>query len=260
VTRTGKREYTARAPVKRGEFEMEPNEQQQGNVTESQATGQTPPAEGEAQDSTSTQTGSGTAQPGEAKTFTQDEVNRLIDDRLRREREKVGKKYSDYDDLKTKAAEWQKLEDAKKSEIERMTAKLAEEQSKRAELEARVTQQALQAAVVAQAQKMGFVNPIHAWALIDANLLEIDDSGKVLGAEEALKALAKEYDYLVKKSAAPNLNPSEGGGQQRQPLKLTAEEIAAAEMMGMKPEEYAMFRETKNVLDYRTKVGKPGKK
>ncbi|MEO6627624.1 MAG: hypothetical protein ABIP03_03560 [Aquihabitans sp.] len=53
-----------------------------------------------ADDDTTTAT-TETAPPAEppAKTFTQDDVNKIIDDRLKREREK----FADYDDLKKKA-------------------------------------------------------------------------------------------------------------------------------------------------------------
>ncbi|MDQ8045252.1 MAG: hypothetical protein REI11_11660 [Patulibacter sp.] len=50
--------------------------------------------------------------------FTQAEVDRVVRDRLAREREK----YADYDDLKAKAAEF----DKNKSQLDRIEAKLAE--------------------------------------------------------------------------------------------------------------------------------------
>lgn len=49
----------------------------------------------------------------EVKTFTQDEVNRIVDERLKRERAK----FSDYDELKRKAAE----ADTSKSELQKLT-------------------------------------------------------------------------------------------------------------------------------------------
>ena len=55
----------------------------------------------------------------ENKSFSQDEVNEIIKDRLLRERTK----YADYEDLKKKAAEYDKIEEASKSELEKMTEK-----------------------------------------------------------------------------------------------------------------------------------------
>ena len=53
----------------------------------------------------------------EQKTFTQDEMNAIINDRLKREREK----YTDYNDLKKKAELYDKYEEASKSEIQKAT-------------------------------------------------------------------------------------------------------------------------------------------
>ena len=56
-------------------------------------------------------------QEPEVKTFTQDEVNNIVNDRLARER----KKYEgiDLEALKTKAAEYDRMEEANKSELEK---------------------------------------------------------------------------------------------------------------------------------------------
>ena len=59
-------------------------------------------------------------QPG--KTFTQAELDAIIAERLKREREK----YKDYADLKKAAEEYQKLKESQMSEQEKLQAKLAE--------------------------------------------------------------------------------------------------------------------------------------
>lgn len=56
-----------------------------------------------------------TAEP--AKTFTQEDVNQLVQERLRREREK----YADYIDLKAKAAKLDEIEEASKTELQKAT-------------------------------------------------------------------------------------------------------------------------------------------
>lgn len=53
------------------------------------------------------------------KTFTQEEVNAIIQDRLTRDRQK----YADYDELKEKAGKFDQLEEASKSELQKMTEK-----------------------------------------------------------------------------------------------------------------------------------------
>ena len=76
-------------------------------------------------------TGNNTAEAGEqqpnqeqeqAQSFSQDDVNRIVQDRLQREREK----YADYDDLKTAAERAQELEE----QTQELTAKVAEFESK----------------------------------------------------------------------------------------------------------------------------------
>lgn len=53
------------------------------------------------------------------KTFTQEEMNKIVKERVAREREK----YSDYDSLKDKANKFDEIEEANKSELEKMTEK-----------------------------------------------------------------------------------------------------------------------------------------
>jgi hypothetical protein len=57
--------------------------------------------------------------------FSQADVDRLIADRLTRERGK----FADYNDLKTKAAEFDKIQDANKSELEKANEALSSAQA-----------------------------------------------------------------------------------------------------------------------------------
>ncbi len=56
------------------------------------------------------------------KTFTQDELNAILGDRLNREREK----YADYEDLKAKAQKFDEQEEASKSELQKANEKADE--------------------------------------------------------------------------------------------------------------------------------------
>ena len=51
----------------------------------------------------------------EQQTFTQDELNKIVGERLARERDK----YSDYDELKKKAAAFDEAQEAQKSELQK---------------------------------------------------------------------------------------------------------------------------------------------
>lgn len=61
-------------------------------------------------------------EPATEKTFTQDEVNGIVSERLKR----VEAKYEDYDQLKEKAAKLDKIEEENKTELERATERAAE--------------------------------------------------------------------------------------------------------------------------------------
>lgn len=78
-------------------------------------------------------------QQGQPKTFTQEELDRVVSDRLSRERGK----FADYNDLKAKAAEYDKAQDAAKTAEQRAAeqaqkaaddARIAGERADRAEL------------------------------------------------------------------------------------------------------------------------------
>jgi len=53
------------------------------------------------------------------KTFTQAELNAIVEDRLKRDRAK----YADYEELKTKAAEYDKQTESNKTELQKATEK-----------------------------------------------------------------------------------------------------------------------------------------
>lgn len=75
----------------------------------------------------------------EPKTFTEDDLNRIVKDRLDRER----KKFADYNDLKAAKAKLDELEKAKLSDEEKAQAKLKELEAKIAEKEAALAEKAL---------------------------------------------------------------------------------------------------------------------
>lgn len=60
------------------------------------------------------------------KTFTQEELDAIVRDRLARERQK----YPDYEELKTKAAEYDKVQEANKTELQKTQEANAKLQAK----------------------------------------------------------------------------------------------------------------------------------
>ena len=70
------------------------------------------PAETESKAENAPETGKTESEP---KTFTQEEVDKIIGERLAREKSR----YADYDDIKAKAAKYDKQEEANMSELEK---------------------------------------------------------------------------------------------------------------------------------------------
>ena len=62
-----------------------------------------------------TNTGTPTQETQPEKTFTQEDVNKIVGDRIAREREK----FADYDAIKAKAEKFDEIEEANKSELEK---------------------------------------------------------------------------------------------------------------------------------------------
>jgi len=168
------------------------------------------------------------------KTFTQEELNQIVTDRLARQKaslekthaDKIGADYADYDTLKAAAAKLQELEDAKKTELEKLTGRLEAIETERANeakraseelatlqaqntaLEQQRVDMLMRTTVVAEATRQGFFDPDDAYGLLDLSKLTVEDD-KVEGVEEALKALAKAKPYLLQ--AKTRLGPTHPG-------------------------------------------------
>ena len=71
--------------------------------------------------------------PDEGKTFTQADVDRIVQERLAKEKGK----YADYDELKAKAAKVDELETSKKSDLDKLTEQIEGLKKSQTETEAR---------------------------------------------------------------------------------------------------------------------------
>ena len=92
--------------------------------------------------------GKATETPTYTPPATQADLDRIIAERLGRERSK----FADYDDLKTKASEFDKLEEANKTELQKAIDRAAQAEKERDALKAK---QALEAAAAEVAKTKG---------------------------------------------------------------------------------------------------------
>ena len=120
------------------------------------------------------------------KTFTQDEVDRIVGDRLSRERAK----YPDYEDLKAKAAKLDEMEEASKTELQKATDRAEKLQ---AELDGMKKAESVRAMRDKVADETG----------IPANLLTGDTEEACKEQAEAIKAYAQPTYPKVKDGGEP---------------------------------------------------------
>lgn len=146
----------------------------------------------------------GKAEDQEERTFTQAELDKVLKERLDRERRKSAEKFADYDTLKDQASKYAAIEEAQKTELQKAQEKLAAEQQRAEAAEAEAKRVKHESAVVTEALQLGFADPNDALAMI----------GEVEDVSAALKALAEQKPYLLKtnKPAPP------GGKKPANPL------------------------------------------
>lgn len=171
----------------------------------------------------------------DGKTFTQADLDRIVADRLTRERQK----YADYDDLKTKASQFDELQDAQKSELERERERAAQAESARAEAEKRARDALTRSAILAAAAGK-VVDPDAAVRLIDVDALVFDDAGLPTNAGDLVAQLVESKPYLAAEPKVPAAEkPADQGGHgsngaiTREDLKsMSPEEIVQAKAEG----------------------------
>ncbi|AHV98990.1 scaffolding protein [Paenibacillus sabinae] len=165
------------------------------------------------------------------KTFTQDELDRIVADRIARERKKT-EKFADYDDIKAKLSEFEKSEaerqKAEMSATERLEAEKAEALKKAQEAEERgnaaltaANQRLVNAEFKALARDANVPADRLAAALKLADLSEVtvDDEGNPQGVEDAVKALIEANPYLVAETKPKEIGKPSGGADPQDKTK-----------------------------------------
>lgn len=154
---------------------------------------------------------------------TQEDLNRIIEQRLARERSK----FADYDELKTKAAKFDEGEAASKSELQRLQDAVAERDAQLADLPRQARSQAIRFA--SKATQAGFLDPEDALTFL-ADGVDLADDAAV---KVALDELAERKPHLVRQPPAkklparPKARPS-GDSEESADEGATGKERAAA--------------------------------
>lgn len=150
---------------------------------------------------------------GESQVFTQEDVNKIIADRLERER----KKYSDYEELKVAAEKLEAMQAEQEEEEKVLAEKLADSEARRRELEIEAQERRIQNVVLTEAARMGFNDPSDAYLHVSVSNLELDEAGQPVNVTEQLEALKESKPYLFDRKAIPQVDPSNATRDDQQP-------------------------------------------
>jgi hypothetical protein len=175
--------------------------------------------------------GAGAGDGGDGgKQFTQADIDRIVADRLARERAK----YSDYDDLKAKAGRLDQLEAQSKSDLDRAVEAARQEGEQAAAARLNGTVVRAEARSLAAAAK--FRDPGDAVAFLDLTDIKVGDDGTVDG--DAIKArlddLAKAKPYLLATTTADFDGGARGGGSAEPSSKERAQALLSRMGYGSK--------------------------
>lgn len=168
-----------------------------------------------------------------AKTFSQDDLDRVVRDRLARQKAQ----YADYDEVKARAAKLDEIEAANKTELEKAQERATELEKQAADATGRAKDALLRSAVVAEAARKNVVDPDAAVALLDRTSLEFDGDGAPTNVADAMEALLKAKPYLVGggRAGTADMGARTGGPEQlgREALKtMSSAEIVKAQNEG----------------------------
>ena len=141
---------------------------------------------------------------------TQEDFDRALGARLHQERSK----FLDYDDLKAKAAELDKLKEGQKSELEKEQDARAAAEREREHLKVELQDARLEREVLTSAGKKGIVDPDAAVRLLDRSKITYDQDGRPNNVDALLDELAAAKPYLVANRTSPN-GAGDGGPRGR---------------------------------------------
>lgn len=130
----------------------------------------------------------------EPRTFTQDDVDRIVKDRVARVKATPP---DDYEELKSAKEELDRIKAENQTELERAQSRAAELERQAADAIADRQDALLRSAVVAEAARKNVVDPDAAVALIDRASLEFADDGSPTNIASAMDELLKAKPYLV---------------------------------------------------------------
>lgn len=164
------------------------------------------------------------------KTFTQDDLNRIVQERVAKERSRFG----DYDALKEKAGKFDALEEASKTETQKLIDRVAELERAGSEAERRAQEATLRGAVVAAAAgKLKDVDMVH--RIIDMSQVTFDDDGQPTNLDELVAKLVADRPHLAVDPAGQV--PGTGAPRPVEQGPRGTDAVARDQLKSMRPED-----------------------
>ncbi len=178
----------------------------------------------------------------DARTFTQQDVDRIVQDRLARV---TGQPPADYDELKAAAARLAEIEESNKTELEKAVARAEQAEQEREQIRAEAFETRLNAAIIAEAAKPDrkVVDTDTVIALLDRTTLDLDDNGYPTNIAEAMDSLLKAKPFLVASGGA------RGHADQGARTSGGIKQVTEAELKAMRPEEINKARKEGRLND-----------
>lgn len=140
------------------------------------------------------------------KSFTSKDVNKIVGDRLEREKVKIEKQIRaevEEEKRKEKLTKEEKLKE-EKNEAEKKASEIVKNANKKLVL----------AEVKSQSVGLNIIDGDAAYSLMEKDDIEVDDDGNVKGVKESLEKLIENKKYLVRSSTKDDENKNVGDDQQ----------------------------------------------
>lgn len=165
-----------------------------------------------------------TAPPETPKTFTQAELDAIVQDRVRRAVP------SDYEALKVKAAKVDEADEAAKTDLQKAIDARVKAETESKTVLATSNSRLIRATIHAEAADQSAIDRDAVVALLvgDDSISVDAKTGEVVGVKEAVAALLKAKPYLVKTGTAPRSGGEFGGSDPG----TIAEQISTLERAG----------------------------
>jgi hypothetical protein len=135
-----------------------------------------------------------------------------VDGMIKKELLKARKDQPDILELKTKAEEYDRLQETTKSEQDKLRDRADRAIREKDQALARAKSTLIRSAIISAASRLGSVDPEAVAALIPHSELEVDGD-EVIGVEEAVKTLLAKKSWLRSKGAERAGAEINGGGQ-----------------------------------------------